>query len=143
MSRPRAFLAVLLAAAWCSAAWHVNLEALGLLFEHEHHAHDHHHAHTSGSHSHAGHEPTGSLEDHHEPVLSRDTTKDGQFRIGFAAALLSVAMLAALGLCAAAFPRVQLSTTAWLRRRREGALIESWKFVQRCVSESGAPPALG
>jgi hypothetical protein len=136
MPRVRALLAILLAVTWCSAAWHVDLEAVGLLFQHEHHAHDH------GTHDHHGadHGPVGAHDDH-EQVFARDVAKD-QIRVGAADGL----WIAVLSLAAWLVARLRpgLSALASTRRRRETdpPLAHVWQFVQRCAPESAAPPAL-
>src|SRR5688572_29316355 len=76
MPRVRALLAILLAVTWCSAAWHVNLEAVGLLFQHEHHSH----AHDGHQHHDTDHAPLDAHDDHHQ-VFARDVIKD-QLRVG-------------------------------------------------------------
>lgn len=127
MLRFRALLALLLAITWCSAAWHIDLEAVGLMFEHRHHALDHD----------AEHAPAGAPHDDHEEVFARDMAKD-QVRIGAAPlwlALLGAALLLArFGQCRQA--------AASLRWRPEPPLAHVWQFVQRCAPESAAPPAL-
>lgn len=132
MPRARAFLAFLLAVTWCSAAWHVDLEAVGIMPEHRHHAHDDHDS---------DHAPGGAY-DGHEEVLARDVAKD-QVRAGTA----SVTWLAPLAFAAwlAAAMRPPLAAPPSRRRRLESdpPLARVWQFVQRCAPAAVAPPALG
>jgi hypothetical protein len=132
MPRPRALLAILLAVTWCSAAWHVDLEAVGVILDHKHRAH--------GDHA-ADHAPFGAHDDH-EQVVARDGAKDQVRASG--APITWIALLAfATWLVAAARP--PLAAVRTLRRRRETdpPLAQVWQFVQRCAPESAAPPALG
>jgi hypothetical protein len=132
MPRLRALLAILLAVTWCSAAWHVDLEAVGMMFEHEHHAHDDHDT---------DQVPVGAHDDHEE-VFARDVAKD-QVR-GSAATVAWIALLAfATWLVAAARPSVAALRTLRERRETDPPLAQAWQFVQRCAPESAAPPALG
>lgn len=132
MLRLRAFLAVLLAVTWCSAAWHADLEAVGLVFEHEHHAHDDHDS---------DHAPVGAHDDHGQ-VFARDVAKDQVRASATAVAWITLLAFAAWLVTAARLPLVALRT---LRQRRETdpPLAQAWQFVQRCAPESAAPPALG
>lgn len=133
MPRPRALLAVLLTLTWCSAAWHADLEALEMLFEHQHHAHGH------ASHGH-NHPPLGE-HDEHLPLVARHVTKD-DVRADSGAMLWFVA----LGLLAATLARyLRASGAGDGRPRRETGppLARVWQFVQRCAAPSAAPPALG
>lgn len=125
-------LAVLLAVTWCSAAWHVDLEAVGVMLEHEHHAHDDHDS---------DHAPVGAHDDH-EQVFARDAAKD-QVRAG-AAAVAWIALLAfATWLVTAARPSLVALRTLRQRRETDPPWAQAWHFVQRCAPESAAPPALG
>jgi len=133
MSRLRTLLALALAVTWCSAAWHVDLEAVGLMFVHEHHAH-------GTAHHHPGH---GADDDHHDPVVARNTTKDSQVRVVVTGAWwVTLAGIMAWYL-APLLPR--LVDLAAVPRRRPGdpPLARVWQFVQRCAPESAAPPTLG
>jgi len=133
MSRPRALLAVLLAVTWCSAAWHVGLEAVGMMFEHEHHAQ--HDAHDTD------HAPVGAHDDH-EQVFARDVAKD-QIRVGAVGGLWIAALSLPAWLVANLRPSLAVlkSTRRW--RETDPPLARVWQFVQRCAPESAAPPALG
>ena len=133
MSRPRALLALMLALAWCSAAWHCDLEAAELLLEHDHHAHSD----QGGQHE----SPSGAHDDHEE-VFARDVVKD-QVRIGSGATLWFVVFGLALWLPAASRP--DRGSPGIRRQRRETGppLARVWQFVQRCAPQSAAPPALG
>jgi hypothetical protein len=132
MPRLRALLAILLAVTWCSAAWHVDLEAVGMMFEHEHHAHADHDT---------DQVPVGAHDDH-EQVFARDVAKD-QVRVS-AATVAWMALLAfATWLVAAARPSVAALRTLRERRETDPPLALAWQFVQRCAPESAAPPVLG
>lgn len=132
MLRLRALLALLLVTTWCSAAWHVDLEAVGLMFEHQHHVHDHD----------ADHAPVGASHDDHEQVYARDVAKD-QVRLGAADVIWFVFLGLAAWLATALRPT--LADVKHLRARRETdpPLAQVWQFVMRCAPESAAPPALG
>jgi len=130
MPRLRALLAILLAVTWCSAAWHVDLEAIGLLLEHSHHVH------TEDDHG-----PLGAQVDH-EQFFARNVTKD-QFRLGGEAVLAF--MLLALVPGASVASRSRAASVSFTRQRRENdpPLARSWQFAQRCAPDSVAPPAQG
>jgi hypothetical protein len=131
MLRLRALLAILLAVTWCSAAWHVDLEAAGMLFQHDHRGHDHHHS---------DHGPVDA-HDHHEQVFARDVMKD-QVRAS-PATVASFAFLAfAIWVIAAARPSIAALRTLRERRETDPPLGLVWHFVQRCAPESAAPPTL-
>jgi hypothetical protein len=129
MPRSRALLAILLAVTWCSAAWHVDLEGVGMMLEHKHQAHDDRPA---------EHAPLGAHDDHEE-VFARDVAKD-QVRVNAA----TVAWFAFLGFATwlIATQRIPLAELRSLRERRETnpPLVQFWQFVQRCAPESAAPP---
>lgn len=137
MSLRRAFLAVVLALTWCSAAWHVDLEAVGLMFEHEHR-----HQHDDAPPDRDTPRPCDTGDDH-EPLWVRDVVKDGQIRVGASAvlwfALVGVLFASALQLFRRRVPEHEPipigAQTAPPSRR-------IWQFVQRCAPESAAPPAL-
>ena len=131
MPRLRALLAILLAVTWCSAAWHVGLEAVGMMLEHEHHAHDDHNS---------DHAPVGTHDDH-EQVFSRDVAKD-QVRVSPATVAWFAVVAFATWLIAAARPSVAALRTLRERRETDPPLSQGWQFVQRCAPESAAPPAL-
>jgi hypothetical protein len=132
MPRLRAIVAVLLAVTWCSAAWHCDLEAVGMMLEHRHH----------GDHDHdTDHAPVSS-HDHHEQVFARDVAKD-QVRV-IPATITSLALVAfATWLVATAPPSVVAISPIRERRETDPPLAHIWQFVQRCAPESAAPPALG
>lgn len=130
MPRPRAVLAILLAAVWFSAVWHAELEAVEMMLEHEHH----------------GHSEAADV-DHraapeHEPLLVSQFVKDAQVRVGALGALC----VAFMGLFAAGglwfwradAKREPVPIAAWLGP----PLDKVWRFVQRCAPDSAAPPAL-
>lgn len=131
MSRPRALIALLLAAIWCSAAWHVELEVAGLMLEHSHHGHA---AHDDG------HCAADSAHDGLENVVARDVAKD-QVRIDADSASRTVFFGLALWLAAALRP-LRLARLA-PRRRRESdpPFAQPWQFHLRCAPLSAAPPA--
>jgi hypothetical protein len=133
MPRVRVLLAILFAVTWCSAAWHVDLEAVGLMLDHQHHAHEGH------DHDHSA----GVVGDDHEPLFARDMAKDTQVRVGATGVLwfTVVGIFAALGM--AFRPRLAEIATARKRRRSDPPLAQVWHFVWRCAPESAAPPALG
>lgn len=133
MPRARAFLATLLALTWCSAVWHVDLEALGLLSHHHHHTHEAHHPH---------HLP-GMIDDHHEPVVARDVSKDAHIRVVVTAALW-VAFIGIAALLGQHLWRVSLEREPVPLGVHSDPppLRNSWQFVWRCAPESAAPPAL-
>jgi hypothetical protein len=132
MSRLRALLAVLLAITWCSAAWHVDLEAVGMMFKHQHHAHDDHDS---------DHAPVGAHDDH-EQVVARDVAKD-QTRAGPATVAWLALLAFATWLSVAVRPRVAEISTLRTRRETDPPLAQVWQFVQRCAPESAAPPVSG
>jgi hypothetical protein len=131
MSRSRPLLAILLAVTWCSAAWHVDLEAVGMLFEHEHHSH---------SDDHAEHAPVAPHDDH-EQVFARDVAKD-HIRVGAGAGLWFVLLAVATWRTAAWRPRHSECRSAPDPNETDPPLAHVWHFVQRCAPESAAPPAL-
>lgn len=130
MSRLRAFLAVVLVATWCSAAWHAELEVLGMLLEHEHHGHVHD----------AGDQPAGPVEEHTE-LVAQHLAKD-QVRVG---SQLTVwfGFLGLVAWLAAAVPfKLVARTRVCVRRETGPPLATAWHFLQRCAPDSAAPPAL-
>lgn len=132
MPRLRALLAILLAVTWCSAAWHVDLETVGMMFDHEHRAH---HDHDSD------HAPVGAHDDH-EQVFARDVAKD-QVRANAATGAWIALLAFATWLIVAARPPLVALRTLRQRRETDPPLTQAWQFVQRCAPESAAPPALG
>ena len=128
MSRSRALLALLLAVTWCTAAWHVDLEAVGLLGEHRHHSHDHGHAH---------HSPAGS-HDGHEKVFARDVAKD-VVRVVASALVCVEAPPTAVPVP----PRILALNEVSRPAQTDPPFARVWQFEQRCAPESAAPPALG
>jgi hypothetical protein len=137
MPRFRAVLAILFAVTWCSAAWHAEFEALGMMLEHAHHATHAHH--DDGDHE-TDHGPVGAHDDHAD-VVARDLAKD-QVRVG----AVSVLWLALLGVAASLVslrPSHAGLKSARQRRETDPPLSHVWQFVQRCAPESAAPPALG
>jgi hypothetical protein len=135
MPRFRVLLALLLAATWCSAAWHVELEAIGLVLNHEHRAH--------GGHEH--HDHPAALEDHHEPVFARNLTKDAQFRIGVTSAHSSTLLTGISGSNTDSARRASLADGAAPpgANPADPPWAQVWQFVWRCAPDSAAPPALG
>src|SRR5688572_22853393 len=131
MLRLRALLAILLAVTWCSAAWHVDLEALDLILEHQHHAHDHG----------AEDAPAGAPHDNHEEVFARDVAKD-QVRASSGAMLWFTVLGLAVWLAAAFRPDGASPGIPRQRRKTGPPLARVWQFVQRCAPQSAAPPAL-
>lgn len=132
MPRFRVLLALLLAATWCSAAWHVELEAIGLVLIHEHRAH--------GGHEH--HDHPAAVEDHHEPVFARNLTKDAQFRIG-ATGVLTFAFVAGIsGLNTVSYPLFAPTALPFGASPSDPPWAQVWQFVWRCAPDSAAPPAL-
>jgi hypothetical protein len=132
MPRLRALLAILLVGTWCSAAWHVDLEAVGMMFEHKHHAHDDHDS---------DHAPVGTHDDH-EQVFARDVAKD-QVRASATTVAWFALLAFATWLVAAARPLLVALRTLRQRRETDPPLAQAWQFVQRCAPKSAAPPALG
>jgi hypothetical protein len=132
MPRVRALLALLLAVTWCSAAWHVDLEAVGLMLQHEHHAHADHDT---------DHGPVGTHDDHEE-VFARDVTKD-QLRVGAVGGLWIAVLTLTAWLVASARPSVLTLKGTRRRRETDPPLAHVWQFLERCAPESAAPPALG
>jgi len=132
MPRLRALIAVLLAVTWCSAAWHVGLEAAGLMFEHEHHVH--------GDHD-SDHAPTGAP-DGHEDVFARDGAK-GQVRAAAGAAGWILLSSVAAWLTAQWRPSIDLQEPPGPGMDADPPLARVWQFVWRCAPKSAAPPALG
>jgi hypothetical protein len=124
--RSRPFLAVLLAFAWFGAAWHCDLEAAGLLYEHDHHAH------SDAGH---GHSSPGTHDDH-EQFLARTAAKDP---VRLAALPSPWLFPAVLGLWLVALrpppPLVRLPG-----RDQDPPLARLWHFLRRCVAASAAPP---
>lgn len=135
MLRLRAILALLLTVSWCSAAWHVNLEAVGLILEHQHHHHDDHKA----DHG-ADHDPCVAHDDH-EQVFASDLVKN-QTRAGASAFayFLPPAFADWLG---AARPHVTAIRLLRPPTEADPPSAHVWQFVQRCAPESAAPPSLG
>jgi hypothetical protein len=131
MSRSRSLLAVLLAVTWCLAAWHGDLEAVGMMFEHEHHSHGH---------AHDNHAPIAPHDDH-EPVFARDVAKD-PLRIGAVAGQGLMLLAVAPWLAGAWRPKHAESRSAPDPNETDPPLAHVWHFVQRCAPESAAPPAL-
>jgi hypothetical protein len=135
MPRPPALIAILLAVTWCSAAWHVQLEAAGVLFEHEHRAH-HHHADADNHHA-----PTGA-DDGHDPVFARQVVKD-QMHTGPAPGLWIGLLGLAVWLMAACPRRAAVLRVTQRPTEMGPPLARVWQFLQRCAPRSAAPPALG
>jgi hypothetical protein len=131
MPRFRALLAILLAVTWCSAAWHANLEAIGLMLEHEHHAHDGHDA---------DHAPVGAHDDHEE-IFAQNVAKD-HIRVGAVAGLWLAVIGLAVCFVASLRPSIAALKSARQWRETDPPLAHVWQFVQRCAPESAAPPAL-
>jgi hypothetical protein len=133
MPRLRALFAILLAVTWCSAAWHADLEAVGMMFDHDHHAQHEDHD--------TDHAPVGAHDDH-EQVFARDVAKD-QIRMGTVGGLWIAVLSLAAWLVARLRPSITAlkSTRQW--RETDPPLARVWQFVQRCAPESAAPPALG
>ena len=132
MSRSRSLLAILLAVTWCSAAWHVDLEAIGMMFEHEHHSHGHEHA------DHAPVAPHGE----HEQVFAQHIAKD-QLRIGSSSSLWLALFGLATWLATAWLPRFSAERATPDPSETDPPLAHVWHFLRRCAPESAAPPALG
>ena len=132
MSRLRALLAIMLAVTWCSTAWHVDLEAAGMMLEHQHHAHDDHDA---------AHDPVGAHDDHQD-VFARDVAND-QMRIAAPVVLWFTVVGLASWLIAARWQRRTELTVPRRRRETDPPFTQIWQFVRRCAPESAAPPALG
>jgi hypothetical protein len=137
MSFRRAMIALLLAVTWCSAAWHSDLEALGLMLDHAHHHVETHHAHADHQHD----APlTEAGADSHEPVWASHILKDSL------AAMVSPVLLAALCVLTVwAFARHFFALTRApepVPRRRPPDESTVWQFVWRCAPDSAAPPAL-
>lgn len=132
MSRSRALLALLLAVAWCSALWHAELEAIGLMMEHEHD-----HAAASSHH----HDSPRSLEDEHDSVVARVSAKDTQVRLG-ALVVLGLALIAWVGgVVFGPILRRPDNGVARKRGRHDPPLRRVWQFVRRCAPRAAAPPA--
>jgi len=133
MPRFRALLALLLAVTWCSAAWHVDLEAVGLILEHRHHV-----PHSTAD----DHDAPICRHDGHDPVLVRHVIKDGQIRITSTGtpwvALIGVFLAGALDLGRDSGDREPIPISG----SPAPSLQRIWQFVQRCAPESAAPPAL-
>jgi hypothetical protein len=132
MPRLRALLAILLALTWCSAAWHVDLEAVGLMLEHEHHAHHDHDM---------DHAPTGMPHDDHEQVFAREVAKD-QIRMGATGVLWFAIVGVYLSCGLNPGDRCGEPEPVPIRGRTAPPEQRVWQFVQRCAPESAAPPAL-
>jgi hypothetical protein len=132
MPRIRALLAILLAVTWCSAAWHAEMEAVGMMLAHEHHGHDDHDADRA---------PIGAHDDHEE-IFARDVAKD-QIRVGSAPGLWIAVIGLAVWLAANSQPSLAALKEGRRRRETDPPLARVWQFVQRCAPESAAPPALG
>lgn len=132
MLRLRALIAVLLAVTWCSAAWHVDLEAAGLMLAHEHHAHGDH----DSDHAQAG------AHDDHEDVFARDVAK-GQVRVTPGAAGWILLLSMAAWLTAQWRPSIELQEPPGPGTNADPPLARMWQFAWRCAPESAAPPALG
>lgn len=133
MSRSRALLAVLLAVAWCSAAWHANLEAVGLLLDHEHTA--------AAAHGHGDHHAPTSIDDEHDSLVARINAKDIQVRDGSGTRWIALlAGTAWLGL--GRLHRLAEIAAAPRRGRHDPPLARVWHFVWRCALKPAAPPAL-
>ncbi|MGH7960005.1 MAG: hypothetical protein ACREH8_23725 [Opitutaceae bacterium] len=135
MPRLRALFAILLAVTWCSAAWHVDLEAAGLMLEHQHHGH----ADAGDADRHA---PAAGHEDH-ERVMVRDVVKDGQFRLGPTGVLWFVLVGIFLACAINLGRRSGEREPVPIGGRTAQPQQRVWQFVQRCAPISTAPPALG
>jgi hypothetical protein len=131
MPRLRALFAILLVGTWCSAVWHCDLEAIGLMLDHEHHAPGEHHDH---------HDPVDPREDHTE-IFAREVAKD-QNRVGTVGGIWIAVLSFAVWLMA--YRRPSLAALKPMRRRRETdpPFAQVWQFMWRCAPESAAPPAL-
>jgi hypothetical protein len=129
MLRPRALLAILLALTWCSAAWHVDLEAIGVMFDHRHYGEHHDHDHGSER-----------IVDHHDPVFARNISKDGEV----SSAMSSGVWFALVGslIFWAGTLGLRRDSEAIPFRRRTPPLIQMWQFAWRCAPDSAAPPVL-
>lgn len=128
MPRCRAFLAILLALTWCSAAWHVDLEAAGLLLEHSHQAHG------EGEHRHG---PVESVTEH-EQFFARNLTKDS-FRPN--SPWTSLVLFPWIPETEATTPAGAAAMSLTRQRRETGPpFAGTWHFVQRCAPDSVAPP---
>lgn len=135
MSLRRAIFALTLALCWCAAAWHGDLEAAGLMFEHEHH-------HAATPHDHADHThaaPDSALgTDEHDPMWARHGLRDAVIACA-GPLLLGAVCLVALMLAAHAFSsRLRTLVAAVRQRPPDDAVI--WQFVQRCAPRAAAPP---
>ena len=128
MTRARPLLAVLLAFAWFGAAWHCDLEAAGLLYEHDHHAH-----------SDAGHDHSSpGVHDDHEQFLARTAAKDPVRLATLPSAWLATALLV-FGLVALRPPPPALRPVP-AGRETDRPFSRRWHFLRRCVAASAAPP---
>lgn len=132
MPRFRVLLALLLALTWCSAAWHVELEAIGLVLNHEHQAH--------GDHEH--HHHPAALDDHHEPLFARNLTKDVQFRVSASGLLANVNFASIRGFSTVPCPLFADTTGSLGGNPSDPPWAHVWQFVWRCAPDSAAPPAL-
>jgi hypothetical protein len=132
MPRFRVLLALLLAVTWCSAAWHVELEAIGLVLKHEHRAH--------GDHEHHPH--PAALDDLHEPLFARSLTKDASFRIGASDAFPPAIPASIHGLTTTSCPLRADTLKPFGANPSDPPWTQVWQFVQRCAPDSAAPPAL-
>lgn len=133
----RAILSLTLALCWCAAAWHGDLEAAGLMFDH-----DHHHAATPHDHADHTHDaPDSALgTDEHDPMWARHGLRDAV--IAFAGPmLLGLVCLVALVLTAQDFSS-RLGTVCAAVRQRPPDDAVIWQFVQRCAPRAAAPPRL-
>ena len=131
MPRVRVLLALLLAVTWCSAAWHVELEAIGLVLHHEHRAH--------GDHEHPHH--PAAFDDHHEPLFARNLTKDASFRLGASGAFPPAIPAGIHGLTTSSRPLLADTLMPFGANPSDPPWTHVWQFVQRCALDSAAPPS--
>ena len=131
MPRLRALLAVLLAFTWWAAAWHGELEAVGLMLDHQHHAPADHDA----------HDAPGTTDDHHDPVVARDVAKDVQVRVNASGVLWFALLGLAVWLGATLRPRLSELPVRGARPQTESppGLVRTWQFVLRLALPSRAP----
>lgn len=137
MSLGRTITALMLAVAWCSAAFHCDLESAGLMYDHVHYHGDADHAH--GGHQHEEPSETTGIESH-DPLWARHVLKDSLAAMATLIVLAALVVLAvwAMGLYVFALARAHESVP----RRRPPDQSTVWQFVWRCAPDSAAPPAL-
>lgn len=132
MLRARAVLALLLTVSWCSASWHVGLDALGLLLDHEHWV-----EHTTK----CGNVPELGG-DGHDEVVVRGLVKDP---IRFATlGAFAIFLLAFAGwMVAAGWSTVRTRERGRRPWEATPPSARIWQFLQRCAPPALAPPGLG